>query len=235
MNWRESLLNEVAVMVYLDVANIIGWRSRLKWSVQIPKLVRQLKADFPNIKEIKAYYGLNERKLEESQALHADIRKAGAILREKPVKFIRRTIDSGAFFKKTTLNSMNQGMTTLVDNLVQAVQASGMEIIEPKCNFDVEITMDMMDDVDRASAFVLFSGDSDFFAPLQRLKLKGKRIYIVGVRGAVSYELKCISDILINVGKLYKRSETPASVLDLKAKIPPMAGPRESQGITSLQ
>jgi uncharacterized LabA/DUF88 family protein len=158
------------------------------------------------MREVKAYYGTNERKLEESEAYNKDIMKAGAIFRTKPVKFIRKTIDPGMFFKKTTLNQLDIGTTTLVNSVVEAVQSSGAVIEEPKCNFDVEITMDLMDDVERASGFMLFSGDSDFFAPLERLKLKGRHVYVVGVRGAMSKELFAVADAFINIGKFYQRS-----------------------------
>jgi uncharacterized LabA/DUF88 family protein len=63
------------------------------------------------------------------------------------------------------------------------IQESGVVIEEPKCNFDVEITLDMIDDIEKVTGVILFSGDSDLSAPLERLKVKGKRIYIVGSEG----------------------------------------------------
>lgn len=203
--WREMLEKETALMAYLDVANIIGWKKYLGWNVRTVRLAKQLR-EMGNMREVKVYYGTNERKIQESEAFNKDVRKVGAILRTKPVKFIRRTIDPGMFFKKTTMSQLDAGTTTLVKSVVEAVQSSGTLIEEPKCNFDVEMTMDLMDDVERASGFILFSGDSDFFAPLERLKLKGRRVYVVGARGATSKELFSIADAFIDIGKLYKRS-----------------------------
>lgn len=208
-------------MAYLDVANIIGWRKYLGFSVRTAKLVKQLR-HFSNMREVKAYYGTNERKLEESEAFSKDVLKAGAIFRTKPIKFICKTIGPSMFFKKTTLNQLDLGTATLVNSVVEKIQSSGVMIEEPKCNFDVEITVDLMDDADRASGFMLFSGDSDFYAPLERLKLKGRRIYIVGARGATSKELFRVADAFVDIGKLYQRngnlgSENPAFE----------AGPRE--------
>ncbi len=174
-----------------------------------------------NMREVKAYYGTNGRKLEESEAFNKDILKAGAILRTKPVKFIRKTVDLGMFFKKTTLNQLDFGTTTLVNDVVEAVQTAGTIIEEPKCNFDVEIMMDLMDDAEKASGFMLFSGDSDFFAPLERLKLKGRRVYVVGVRGAISKELFYVANSYIDKGKFYQRSEWNSENPALSA------GPRE--------
>jgi uncharacterized LabA/DUF88 family protein len=67
------------------------------------------------------------------------------------------------------------------------------------------MTMDLMDDAERASGFMIFSGDSDFFAPLERLKLKGRRVYVVGARGSVSRELFQVADAFIDIKKIYER------------------------------
>ena len=96
------------------------------------------------------------------------------------------------------------------------MQKSGIVIEEPKCNFDVEMTMDMLDDVEKMTAVLLFSGDSDMFAPLERLKVKKKHIGVVGVRGKVAGELHQIKDKYIDFGKFYTgkreyvKSENPA-------------------------
>lgn len=50
---------------------------------------------------------------------------------------------------------------------------------------------------------MLFSGDSDMCAPLERLKVKGKHIGVVGVRGRVASELYDIKDKYIDFGKFY--------------------------------
>jgi uncharacterized LabA/DUF88 family protein len=96
------------------------------------------------------------------------------------------------------------------------LQKSGILIEEPKCNFDVEMTMDMLDDTEKMTAVLMFSGDSDMCGPLERLKIKGKRIGVVGVRGNVAGELHKIKDKFFDFGKLYTgkksyiKSENPA-------------------------
>jgi len=55
---------------------------------------------------------------------------------------------------------------------------------------------------------MLFSGDSDMCAPLARLKVKGKKIAIVGVRGMVAGELHKIKDKYIDFGKFYTGKKT---------------------------
>ena len=64
----------------------------------------------------------------------------------------------------------------------------------PKCNFDVEIAMDMLLKIDKYDAIMLLSGDSDFSGLLRYLKIKGKEIIIVCTRNSMSKELWRVVD-----------------------------------------
>lgn len=206
---------QTAIFVYLDLTNIFHWQDALGWKFRIEDMIEQL-FTFPNIKEIKVYYGKNERDLKNSEAFHNRIKKTGAILRTKSMKFIPKTIQEGMFFQRKTLTLFDDGVKNKISELINELQKSGVVIEEPKCNFDVEMTMDMLDDVEKMTAVMLFSGDSDMCAPLERLKVKEKRIGVVGVRGKVAGELHQIKDKYIDFGKFYTgkreyiKSENPA-------------------------
>lgn len=207
--------NQTAIYVYLDLTNIFHWQDVLGWKFRIEDMIEQL-FTFPNIKEIKVYYGKNEKDLKNSEAFHNRIKKTGAILRAKPMKFIPKTIQEGMFFQRKTLTLFDGVVKNKINELIEELQKSGITIEEPKCNFDVEMTMDMLDDVEKMTAILLFSGDSDMCAPLERLKVKEKCIGVVGVRGKVAGELHQIKDKYIDFGKFYTgkreyiKSENPA-------------------------
>lgn len=207
--------DQTVIFVYLDLTNIFHWQDALGWKFRIEDMIEQL-FTFPNIKEIKVYYGKNEKDLKNSEAFHNRIKKTGAILRTKPMKFIPKTIQEGMFFQRKTLTLFDGGVKSKIRELINELQKSGITIEEPKCNFDVEMTMDMLDDVEKMTAVLLFSGDSDMCAPLERLKVKEKRIGVVGVRGKVAGELHQIKDKYIDFGKFYTgkreyiKSENPA-------------------------
>lgn len=60
-----------------------------------------------------------------------------------------------------------------------------------KCNFDVELTMDVMDillskDID---VFVFCSGDGDFIRLLRRVKNQGKKTIVLGLKNCTNDEL----------------------------------------------
>ncbi len=213
--YLEILNKETALNAYLDLANMFHWQEVLGWRFRIEDVIKQLFTS-QNIKEIKVYYGFNERDRINSEVFHNRIKKTGAILKTKPIKFIKKNVNEALFFKKPILTLFDDGIKKKIYELIKAIQESGVVIEEPKCNFDVEITLDMIDDIEKVTGVILFSGDSDLSAPLERLKVKGKRIYIVGVRGMVSTELHRIKDMYIDFGKFYQgkrnyiKSENPA-------------------------
>lgn len=178
------------------------WQDVLGWKFRIEDVVGQL-FTFSNIKEIKVYYGKNERDLKNSEAFHNRIKKTGAILKTKPMKFIQKTIEEGMFFQRKTFTLFDMGVKKKIQELVDELQKSGIVIEEPKCNFDVEMAMDMLDDAEKLTAVFLFSGDSDLLKPLQRLKVHGKKVGVVGVRGKVAGELHDTKDKYIDFGKFY--------------------------------
>lgn len=75
--------------------------------------------------------------------------------------------------------------------------------------------MDILDDAEKVTVILLFSGDSDMRAPLERLKVMKKHIGVVGVRDQVAGELHRVKDKYLDFGKFYTgkrayKSENPA-------------------------
>lgn len=67
----------------------------------------------------------------------------------------------------------------------------------PKCNFDVEIALDAIIQIEKYDTVVLFSGDSDFGKLLGYLKSKQKKIIVVSTRNRMSDELEKVADKFI--------------------------------------
>ena len=78
-----------------------------------------------------------------------------------------------SFFKKLR----NHGYT--VRSKPVAMINKGRDGKEPKCNFDVEITIDVMDNLDNFDILVLCSGDGDFISLLKRVKGARKETYVI--------------------------------------------------------
>lgn len=214
-DYLEWIEGEAFIFAYLDLTNMLHWQDTLGWKFRIEDVIGQL-LSFPNIKEVKVYYGLNGRDRKNSEAFHNRIKKAGAILKTKPMKFLTKYIDEGMFFQRKTFSLFDGTVKEKINELIDELHKRGIIIEEPKCNFDVEMAMDMLDDADKLTAIMLFSGDSDLLGPLERLKVKGKKVGVVGVRGKVAAELHQIKDKYIDFGKFYTgkrtyiKSENPA-------------------------
>jgi uncharacterized LabA/DUF88 family protein len=58
-----------------------------------------------------------------------------------------------------------------------------------KANLDIELAFEMVDTQESYATAVLFSGDSDFATPIDRIKRNGKRIIVVSTRGHIAKEL----------------------------------------------
>lgn len=90
-DWKTELQKETALVAYLDLSNMFHWQKVLRWRFRLEDVVLELFA-VPGMKEVRVYYGLDERNLNRSQGFHKRIRKTGAILRSKTVKYIKRII-----------------------------------------------------------------------------------------------------------------------------------------------
>jgi len=203
-NFNYLFKKETSINAYLDLANMFHWQDVLKWNFSIKDLIKQLKK-ISSIKEIKVYYGTDPKNPKKSENLFKKIQSLGAIVYTKEVKYIKKEVNHFFFVKRKTLSLLNEKSLTKLNEFENAVKEQGLLIIEePKCNFDVEISLSMLDDVNKVSGYFLFSGDSDFKETLERLKLKGKNIYVFGVRGQVGYELWPLMTKFIDFGQWYK-------------------------------
>ena len=68
------------------------------------------------------------------------------------------------------------------------IQSDGTE--KQKANLDVEMVADMFATIDHYDEAVLVSGDADFQRPLQMLRARGKRCYVISTKGFIASELR---------------------------------------------
>lgn len=194
---------ETSIIAYLDLSNMFHWQKTLKWQFSVYYIIKQL-FSMKQVREARIYYGLNERELNKSERFHQRLRESGAILVSKPVKWIKKEITKNLFVTSFTLNRLDSNAHLKLDEFIDYLNKQEIKIEEPKCNFDVEMALDMLDATDKVSGIFLFSGDSDLHNPCERLKLKGKKIYVFGVRGQVARELWSSCSRYIDFGQWYQ-------------------------------
>jgi uncharacterized LabA/DUF88 family protein len=75
-------------------------------------------------------------------------------------------------------------------------------ILKFKCNFDVEITIDALDNIKNYDVLILCSGDGDFVALAKYLKLKLKEVHVIAPEGRANQKLIEAATDYDEIGKL---------------------------------
>ena len=152
----ELKLRDPAI-IYVDWANVYGWRKSLPREVDTKELFEYFKK-YPEIKEMRFYFG--EDAHGKSRDFLAKIREIGYSLVSKPVKHIL------------------------------VAQIDGQKIYRRKCDFDMEISIDVHRVLQEGTeSFIFLSGDGDF-APLYRLLVeKKKQVVVVYARKHIGREI----------------------------------------------
>lgn len=71
-----------------------------------------------------------------------------------------------------------------------------------KCNFDVEITIDVMENINNFDVLILCSGDGDFVALAKHLKSKLKEVHVIAPEGRANKKLMEAANYYDEIGKL---------------------------------
>jgi len=187
--------------VYIDYANVRPWSNKLGWHIDLKRL-KQLFDSFDTIEAVNFYNGYLEDDSRSAREIR-EIENQKYIVRTKSVKIMRFSIDASSippdstallnhFIRRALLRQYEVGTIEYLNERFEDMNKKGLYYIEDrKCNFDVEIGVDMLLDYERnnTATFVLWSGDSDFADPLEKLLKAGKKVFIFATSRKVSKKL----------------------------------------------
>lgn len=187
--------------VYIDYANVRPWSNKLQWHID-PNRVRQLFRSFDNVQDVRIYLGTLVGDAD-SEKLVRDLGHGNLSVITKPVKIIRKSIDVSSipstatdilkeFIRKSLLKKLKVETVEYLNTQLKELNQQGVFYIQDlKCNFDVEIGLDMMLDLERTDTetYILWSGDSDFTGPLGSLLNQRKNVILFSTARRVSSEL----------------------------------------------
>lgn len=193
-----------SVRMYIDYANVRPWSTRLGWHVDLKRL-KQFLDSFDTIEAVNFYGGYlagDERSEQEIK----DVEDNKYVVRTKPVKIMQFPIDSSSipadstalldqFVKRSLLRRYEISTIEYLNERFTDMNKKGELYIEDrKCNFDVEIGVDMLLDFERngTDTYVLWSGDSDFADPVRKLLQAGKKVVLFATARKVSRELSAL-------------------------------------------
>ena len=190
--------------VYIDYANVRPWSEKLGWHIELKRL-KQFLDSFGTIEAVNFYNGyLAGDERSEKEKTEAENNKY--FLRTKPVKIMELSIDVSSilpdstvlvsqFIRRALLKKYEITTIEYLNERFKDMNKKGEYFIEDmKCNFDVEIGIDMLLDCERNSAetFILWSGDSDFADPVEKLMNAGKKVILFATARKVSKELSAL-------------------------------------------
>ncbi|MEM2174331.1 MAG: NYN domain-containing protein [Candidatus Micrarchaeia archaeon] len=181
-------------LVIIDWANVYGWFGKLKWEIDPKRLYDYLKS-YPEIFDIRFYFGL-EKGNEKSENFHKEIKSIGYNLIWKEVKWVPAEVKVSHHmkYKDKTINLLDGNITKEEFERFKRFLNYPKELglVRRKCDFDVEITLDVMRMINDFDSLILFSGDGDFKALCEYLLDINKQVIVVhpfGVRGKEYNEL----------------------------------------------
>lgn len=127
------------------------------------------------------YYGFDPARLSSLHIKHKAEKQARFKVISKEIQHIKHYIKLNDNFNADYLRKDRGGNYVMI----------------PKCNFDVELTIDAVRFLNEYNCFVLFSSDSDFASLLGYLKKKGKKVILI-YSGHTSKHVLQQSDLQIN-------------------------------------
>lgn len=190
-SFKLKLKGETAV--FIDWANVYGWKKSLKREINPQKLYKYLK-NYKEINQIYLYSG--EDKHPKSKEFLGKVKRMGFTLVSKEVKYIPVSLDA-SHFKNVALEIKNS-LTSIKDlkakDIEKILQILSRKVLRRKCDFDMEISIDAHKSVaENIETFLFFSGDGDF-APLYKFLINLHKqvivIYAHGHMGKEVYQIK---------------------------------------------
>jgi len=171
--------------VFIDWANVYGWRG---YKVDPKKLYKYLKA-YRQVLDIRFYFGLDKHP--KSRSFLESMKRIGFTVITKEVKYIPVSLDTSHFKQtfKEIKDSLTEAKGIAPKDLKKLLGILDQKIIRRKCDFDIEIAMDVYPLLETAETFIFFSGDGDFAPLINFLANKRKQVIVVFGEGHLGKEI----------------------------------------------
>lgn len=188
-------------LVIIDYANIKSWLREKGLGIDL-KILKQALVGI-GIKDIRFYYGTDNKNLGIKKFFEI-IEKFGFVLITKPVQYFKIKLSELMQQRNNTelVNKLSKKLRLSFVTEVNNLEKKGLVFLQPKANFDVEITVDVLERVDEYNNFILFSGDGDFVPLVEKLQKKEKWVVAVSGRKYFSGQLMYQVDSFVTMERL---------------------------------
>lgn len=189
-------------LALIDFANIkAGYRDRGYRTIDLKILHDTLLG--AGVTMSRFYYGIDTQN-EKSASFFAKVASFGYIVISKPVQYFNISFLGllGKPFNRRWIEALPAALRADILREAERLDRVGVRLLQPKANFDVEITADALRLADAHDHFILFSGDGDFVPLVKRLRELGKSVTVVSDRKYLSGELLLAADKFVTLGLL---------------------------------
>lgn len=175
MSFRFHLQSQTLVLI--DWANVYNWTKKRRRVVDPELLYRFLKSH-KNVDRICLFAGEDDHP--KSREFLEQCRTIGYEVFSKSVKYIPLRVEQSPLWEEIRQYLPEKKLKHLQDE----------PILYRKCDFDVEISKEILLNMDRYHTFVLFSGDGDYAPVIEELLKREHRVFVVSKPSALGRELR---------------------------------------------
>ncbi|MFH1643010.1 MAG: NYN domain-containing protein [Nanoarchaeota archaeon] len=192
-------------LICIDWANVYGWQKGLDWKIDAQKLIKYL-LDYSEIFKVNFYFGTDiTKKSQDFIVLLKQKENNRFSVITKNVKYVPVDLDKS--YLKTRMAEIRQTFKNrnIKKEVVEELDKMFLQpLARRKCDFDVEIALDVLDNLDKFNTFILFSGDGDYAPLVEYCLKKQKQAVVVALPGSLGKEYLIISKkmYICNVKKL---------------------------------
>lgn len=189
-------------IVLIDWANIRNQQRKLGWEIDLEMLYQWL-LSHEKIEKIMFFYGYENHA--KSKKFLKKVENFGYEVITKEVKYLETNIQKSHFAKnveniinmyfyevfgkeKTKRGLLTEEDFEKIEPFLKSI-APHLKAKKSKCDFDVEITTEIMKHFDNMQTVILFSGDGDFAYPIAECLNHSKKAYIVSHRSSIGKEI----------------------------------------------
>jgi uncharacterized LabA/DUF88 family protein len=192
-------------LVLIDWANVFNWLRGKKWEIDKKALYDYLR-EYKNIDRICLFAGEDDHP--KSKAFLEECRQIGFEVITKKVKYVHASVENSPFWK--TLEEIVPSKK--LDKIKET------DILVRKCDFDVEISTELLLHLETYHSFILFSGDGDYAPIIEEIMKREKRVFIVATERSLGREIrdmmkKDVHPLLVDIfdlqGVIRRRKRNP--------------------------
>ncbi|QQS58872.1 NYN domain-containing protein [Candidatus Peregrinibacteria bacterium] len=179
MSFRFHLQSKTLVLI--DWANVYNWTKRRRRVVD-PERLYQFLRSHKNVDRICLFAGEDDHP--KSREFLEQCREIGFEVFFKPVKYVPLRVEQSPLWEELR--------EFIPEKKLKELQSE--PILYRKCDFDVEISKEILLNIDSYHAFILFSGDGDYAPVIEELLKRERRVFVVSKAGALGRELREMLD-----------------------------------------